>query len=192
MPYKDADKRKQYIAEWNRQHRAEWYNSTRNERNAKRREYSKHNGQKIKAQRALWKQNEPEKYRALRARGEAQKRSTARGRLNDAMRGGVSQSLASGAKNNRRWESLVGFTIDQLRRHLEKQFTPGMTWENYGTEWHVDHKIPIAVFNFDRPEDIDFRICWSLKNLQPLNATENMKKRAKIEAPFQPALKLCL
>ena len=63
-----------------------------------------------------------------------------------------------------------------------------MTWDNYGKVWHIDHKIPLAVFNYTRPEDIDFKLCWSLKNIAPLGAIENMKKGAKIEKPFQPSL----
>ena len=88
-----------------------------------------------------------------------------------------------------RWESVVGYTIDQLKESIEKQFLPGMDWNNYGKHgWHVDHKTPIAVFNFEKPEDTDFKRCWSLKNLQPLWAIDNLKKHAKIERPFQPSL----
>jgi hypothetical protein len=76
-------------------------------------------------------------------------------------------------------------------RHLEKQFLPGMSWENMG-EWHIDHKIPIAAFNFEKPEDIDFKRCWALKNLQPLWKSENCIKGAKIDKPFQPSLNLSL
>jgi hypothetical protein len=111
-----------------------------------------------------------------------------RGRLNDSMRGGVYRSIARGLKAGYKWETLVGYTIDQLRSHLEKLLQPGMSWENYGTAWHVDHKIPLAVFNFERPNDIDFKLCWSLKNLQPMDATENRKKQDKISVPFQPSL----
>jgi len=98
------------------------------------------------------------------------------------------QSIKNGAKANRHWESLVDFTADQLKEHLEQLFRPGWTWENYGSVWHIDHKTPIAVFNFDKPEDIDFRICWSLKNLQPMDVMENKIKSAKIDKPFQPSL----
>ena len=29
-----------------------------------------------------------------------------------------------------------------IRDHLEKQFRDGMTWENHGKVWHIDHRIP--------------------------------------------------
>lgn len=48
-----------------------------------------------------------------------------------------------GNKNGRKWNDLVGYSTDELLTHLEKQFKPGMSWDNYG-EWHVDHIIPRA------------------------------------------------
>ena len=94
-----------------------------------------------------------------------------------------------GDKGGRSWETLVGYTLDDLKRHLEKQFTDGMAWENMG-EWHIDHEIPVSVFNFTTPEHEDFTRCWALKNLQPMWAKENMSKSAKLEKHFQPRLAL--
>jgi len=31
-----------------------------------------------------------------------------------------------------------------LKKHLEKKFSKGMSWNNYG-EWHVDHIIPDSI-----------------------------------------------
>jgi len=98
----------------------------------------------------------------------------------------IYQSL-KGNKSGRHWETLVGYTLDDLKKHLEKQFTDGMTWENYG-DWHIDHETPISVFNFTTPDHEDFTRCWSLKNLQPMWANENLSKGAKLEKHFQPRL----
>lgn len=97
-------------------------------------------------------------------------------------------SLKDG-KNGRGWEKLTGYTAKQLIKHLEKQFQPGMTWENYGA-WHIDHETPISVFNFTQPQDIDFKRCWALSNLQPMWAYDNLSKGAKINGHFQPSLQL--
>ena len=83
-------------------------------------------------------------------------------------------------KNGRHWEKLVGYTIYELKKHLEKLFQPGMTWENYGKEWHIDHITPISFFIFTSTNDVEFKYCWSLYNLQPLWAEENIEKRDKI------------
>lgn len=78
-------------------------------------------------------------------------------------------------KDGYHWEFLLGYTLKELMLHLEKQFKEGMTWGNYG-EWHMDHKAPVDSFNFSCYEDKEFKECWSLVNLQPLWALENMKK----------------
>jgi hypothetical protein len=75
------------------------------------------------------------------------------------------------------------YTIGELRQHIENQFKPGMTWDNYG-DWHVDHIIPIMTFSYKTVNDPGFKQCWSLSNLQPLWAEDNQSKHIKIEAPL--------
>ena len=92
-------------------------------------------------------------------------------------------------KNGHKWQELVGYSIKDLRHHLEKQFTEGMTWERFlNGEIHIDHKIPVSIFNFTNPEHLDFQRCWALKNLQPMWAKENISKSNKLQKSFQPAL----
>jgi len=90
-------------------------------------------------------------------------------------------------KNGKSWEKIVGYTSDKLKKHLESQFTEGMSWENYG-EWHIDHIVPKSVFNYKTVKDIDFQRCWALENLRPLWARENTSKRDGLSKPFQPSL----
>lgn len=80
------------------------------------------------------------------------------------------------------WEKLTGYTVHDLRRHLESRFTEGMTWDNMG-EWHIDHIRPCASFTYTCPEDPEFQECWALANLQPLWAKENLQKWAKWGGP---------
>jgi len=87
-------------------------------------------------------------------------------RLSQNMSIAINCSLR-GNKNGRHWEDLVNYSLQDLKKHLEFLFKEGMTWENYGY-WHIDHIIPISVFNFSDPSHIDFQRCWSLDNLQPL------------------------
>jgi hypothetical protein len=74
---------------------------------------------------------------------------------------------------------LLGYSIEDLMQHLEKLFTEGMSWDNYG-EWHVDHKIPMASYQFESTDDIGFKECWKLDNLQPLWGSDNLSKGAKL------------
>ena len=79
-------------------------------------------------------------------------------------------------KRGRPWPKLLGYTLDDLIRHLERQFRRGMTWANYGAKWHIDHIVPMSAFAFTSAADPEFRACWSLGNLRPLGATENVRK----------------
>jgi len=86
----------------------------------------------------------------------------------------------NGIKESKSWEKLVDYTLEDLVKHLEKQFKIGMSWDNYG-EWHIDHIIPVSSFSFDNVDSEDFKKCWSLTNLQPLWSYENIKKSNKLE-----------
>lgn len=95
-------------------------------------------------------------------------------RLHRAMRRAVLRCL-NGKKGNRKWESIIGYSREKLKLHLEKLFKEGMTWENYG-QWHIDHINPMSAHKFSTEHDEGFRRCWALSNLQPLWAKENMSK----------------
>lgn len=97
--------------------------------------------------------------------------------MNARMRHGIRGSL-QGAKAGRAWESLVGYTIHDLMRHLERQFLKRMSWTNRG-EWQIDHITPLALFKFETAEDPEFKAAWALSNLRPLWKPDNNEKRAK-------------
>ena len=83
------------------------------------------------------------------------------------------------AKNNRTFD-LVGCTPKELKKHIEKQFLPGMSWENYNFEtWHIDHIKPISLAK--TMDDIIRLKLMHYTNLQPLWAKDNMKKSNKYE-----------
>jgi hypothetical protein len=83
-----------------------------------------------------------------------------------------------GRKGGRSWTALVGYSVDKLMRHIERQFLPGMTWENRSL-WQVDHIVPLARFSFTSVDDPEFRAAWALTNLRPLWSEQNLQKRAK-------------
>ncbi len=107
-------------------------------------------------------------------------------RLLASLRAQINKSL-NRHKNGRHWEFLVGYTLKDLMKHISRQFTEGMSWDNYG-KWHIDHIIPISAFNFEKPNDSDFKRCWELSNLQPLWAKDNLIKSDFIAEGFQHSL----
>ena len=72
---------------------------------------------------------------------------------------------------------ILGCDRDWLMAWLEVQFQPGMTWENYGAGWHVDHIKPCA--SFDLSDTHQRNLCFHWTNLRPLWASENLRKHAK-------------
>ena len=75
--------------------------------------------------------------------------------------------------------NLLGDSIPNVIKHLEKQFKLGMTWANHGKNgWHIDHIIPCA--HFDLSDPAQQRACFHYTNLQPLWAFDNISKGAKI------------
>lgn len=65
------------------------------------------------------------------------------------------------------------FSIQQFKNYFEHLFTPEMNWNNYGTYWEIDHIITKKLFRFSSYEDEQFQVCWSLKNLRPLEKSLN-------------------
>lgn len=73
------------------------------------------------------------------------------------------------------------YSAEDLKRHLEMKFLPGMTWDNL-SEWHIDHIKPLAAFDtteLSNPTSEAFKEAWALENLQPLWQSDNCSKGAK-------------
>ena len=76
--------------------------------------------------------------------------------------------------------NLLGCSISDFKRHIERQFQSGMMWKNYGyTGWHIDHKKPIASFDLSNLEEQ--KKCFHFTNLQPMWGKDNIKKSDKWE-----------
>lgn len=130
------------------------------------------------ARTAATRRRNPELYRKLARDYQRNRRSVdvewrLRARLSSQLR----YCLKTG-KGGKTTESMVGYSIHDLREHLERQFTDGMTWANMG-EWHIDHIVPLASFTITGPNDPELRRAWSLPNLRPLWAADNIAKGGK-------------
>lgn len=182
------DKLSSICNQCNAEQSKEWRKINKNYHKKKSKEYYINNTSKIKLSTKQYALQNPDKVKQYSKTRYEKNRNNPMKKLNSNMSSGIWLSL-NGNKKHRHWENLVGYTVDQLRVHLEKQFRGGMNWENQG-KWHIDHKIPKVAFNFNCPDDIDFKKCWSLKNLQPLWGLDNIIKHDKLFKPFQPSLAL--
>lgn len=77
-------------------------------------------------------------------------------------------------------KELLGCDRETFVAHIEKQFKPGMTWDNWSFHgWHVDHIKPLISFDLTVPEQQ--KAAFHYTNLQPLWAAENMIKGGRYE-----------
>jgi len=71
--------------------------------------------------------------------------------------------------------ALVGCSIEDLKKHIESQWLPGMTWENHTINgWHIDHIMPCNTFDLRDLEQQ--KICFHYTNLRPLWGSDNVSR----------------
>jgi hypothetical protein len=127
----------------------------------------------------LWRSRQGESY------DEYQRQAKRKARLDPAKRlAGNLRARIYGALKGRSREphlgELIGCSIPELMRHLERQFSTGMSWENYG-RWHVDHRRPLDSFDLNDPRQV--LEAMNFRNLQPLWARGpggNLSKGARV------------
>lgn len=185
-------KQKQY-AERNREKIRAHNKNSAEKHKEKRKQYAKDNYEHIKEVRKLrekelkayqkkWRENNKEKInKQAKERQRNKRKNDPQYRLNSRMSTSINQSLRifNLSKSKCGWQKAVGYTLKQLVEHLESQFDKNMNWDNYGSYWHIDHIKPKSLFIFESLEDKQFKECWSLSNLRPLEAKENIRKGNK-------------
>jgi len=143
-----------------------WYDENKDKWNLYIKEYRENNKDKIKKIKRDYERN--------------RKSSDPIYKLISNFRTAIYQVLKeSNVEKNKHYFDILQYTPEELMVHLELQFKDSMNWDNYGF-WHVDHKLPITHFNIQEMGDEEFMRCWSLENLQPMWAEENIRKSNKI------------
>lgn len=95
----------------------------------------------------------------------------------------IKKSTNAKPRLKNRTTEMLGCSIQEMKNHLQKRFVRGMTWENHGTHWHVDHIIPLCEFDFSNP--IQAALATHYTNLQPLWARDNLMKSDRITQTHQ-------
>ncbi len=143
------------------------------------RKYRKENAEKVNSYQREYYAKHPEKRRWVKS---------LKGNISQRISNGINSTLRYGGKGGH-WENIVGYSYKQLVLRLKRTMPDGYAWDDFMSgALHIDHKIPVRAFNFEKPEDPDFQRCWALKNLQLLPAQANFIKSGKLEKPFQPSL----
>lgn len=145
---------------------------------ASRRWHAK-NPERHREQGRAWEARDRERTRAIWREMAARKQKDPARRVHGRISNQIWMTLR-GRKGGRRAFDLLGYSLDELRAHLERQFLRGMGWHNVG-EWHIDHIVPLSSFTITGPDDPELRRAWALPNLRPLWAADNIRKGAKRE-----------
>lgn len=117
-----------------------------------------------------WRDENRDRFRKWNVEYDAKPRNRVASRISHGILGALRDK-----KSGMAWESIVGYSLDDLIGHLERQFVKGMALKNIG-EWHIDHIVPKAAF--DLLDEKEVIACWALPNLRPIWASENCSKRA--------------
>jgi hypothetical protein len=139
------------------------------------RAYYQRNKERLVPHHAQWKKDNPEKFAAHRR---TYMRTNPHARIGNSLRRRVARLL--GASQSRgRYRKLIGCSPQDLMLSLECRFEPGMTWQNYGSAWHIDHILPLS--SYDLTDPAQQREAFHYTNLQPLWASANMAKSDTVE-----------
>lgn len=133
--------------------------------------YYQANKERILKKTNQWKKDNPKKFAAHRRK---YIRNSPRARIANNARDRIRRMIGSQGWGRGRSRRLIGCDPDTLCLILEAQFLPGMTWDNYGSAWHVDHIIPLSAYDLTDLEQQ--REAFHYTNLQPMWAHENMAK----------------
>lgn len=161
---------KEYNYPYTKKYMKNYYETHKEELLSKQKSYKEQNKETIK--------HYQKEYRVLR-------RSTdITFRLSEMIRGNVRRIFKHiGTKKEDKSYSIVNYTPIELKIHLESLFKDGMTWENYGYVWEIDHTIPIYWYIKNQENFIDknhlCREANALSNLTPMFFDDNRRKSAK-------------
>lgn len=171
----DRQERYQEHKEEKREYNKSYYRENKNDILKKDKQYRAKNINKIRAYHNTYSKN--------------QRKTNPNFRIRAAVSANINFYLKSNnsSKNGESCLDYLPYTIQELRNHLEKQFEPWMTWDNYGRydattwndndqatwTWQIDHIIPQSTLSYENMNDDNFKRCWSLDNLRPLPSKQN-------------------
>lgn len=143
--------------------------------------YRKENKKIVNERNRRYYHSQNEKCRETRRKQHHRRKNDARYKLPRMLRNRLHNALKYSYTKKKEYKtlSLLGCSIEELKQHIEAQFQPGMTWDNWSYKgWHLDHIRPLCTFDLTDPEQLKQACHYT--NLQPLWGIDNMQKPNKI------------
>lgn len=141
----------------------------------KMREYNRICYLKHKKERALYMENNRDRYRNW---VNNHYKSNINHKLRILISGRMREKLKKDKSDNT--INLLGCSIKYFKNYIKSLFQEGMIWDNYGLKkWHLDHIIPCSKFELKNSEEQE--VCFHYTNYQPLWAKDNLIKNNKFK-----------
>ena len=137
--------------------------------------YLKSHRQEIRLRNRNWRQANPEKAKSA-CRNWYRRRKN---KITTCLYSSLYQAFGHGFGTINVWE-ILGYSYEEFTKHIESRFEDGMSWDNHGEKWEIDHIIPQNFFEFQSYRDVEFKMCWRLENIRPLWRSENKQKGNKV------------
>jgi hypothetical protein len=115
-------------------------------------------------------------YKRNKAQAQRYKKENVNYRISQLTRDRIRNFVTRANKCQHTAETL-GCSYNFCRKWIEFQFSRTMTWQNYGTDWEIDHVRPCA--SFDLKDNDDVLSCFNWTNIRPLEKYENRSKNNK-------------
>lgn len=149
----NADRQKQLVRKWGQENKDRMAEHTRN-----------------------WRARNLDHARGLARRNAARLRATPWGDITQKVFRALRAALRRGGGGSSKYAAALGYTWAELHAHIEAQFCDGMTWDNWGSLWELDHIRPLSSFRYETLDCPLFREAWALSNIRPLERIANRRK----------------
>jgi hypothetical protein len=163
-----------------------WEEENKEKLDTDKREWYQNNREVVKERASEYKKQNRNQYNE---NARARRKTDSTFQLRENIRSIIRQMIKKnyGSKNGSSISNYLSYTIQELKKHLEKQFEPWMTWQNNGKydpktwnnedqstwKWQLDHIVPQSDLPYSNMEEDNFKKCWALDNLRPLSAKNN-------------------
>ena len=100
-------------------------------------------------------------------------------KLRACINGGIHARLAGRRRNFKvtKPDKLLGMWVEEYIEFIAGQFHPGMTWDNWGTYWEIDHINPCCEYDLTKEKEV--LQCFNYMNTRPLLKQLNGNKGAR-------------
>ena len=179
------ERTKQYDKQ-NKEQRKEYWEKNKERISEQRKQFREQNKERINERQKQYREQNKEHVSEVAKQYYKQRRQTdPLFKMRCTLRNLIGMSMKNqGYTKKSKTYNILGVDFETFKKHIERQFTKGMTWNNHG-EWHYDHIIPVSSA---KTEEEVLKLNH-YTNFQPLWAADNRLKSDKI-VPAQVMLRI--